>query len=406
MGVVHPGHSFGGNATAVLTVAWVECFVAMLVLIARYYTQVLGLGRLGWDILWVSIATVLALVAQIFLTLSTTYGIANHIDAIRKEDAATGGEFEWIFNILTIFSSIFGKFAIVALLLRIQGPTHRYQRMFLLCIVGSAFAINSIQTVLIFSQCQPIQGLWDHSIEADCHLLKPFLYTGTFQGSYSAFTDFVLAIYPIYFFWNLQMTWKMKLGLISLFLGGTVAGIAAAIKTSKIVTLGSQEDETFVISGLIYWTTAEMWLIIIMGSIPPLRPLLTKVFRKVDSTIHNTRSRNYSTGYSKSREGSSKASQTLQSIELGKLRQPFGRSATDRKLGSEVEGDSYAILDRSAADARSSEDDPMTIKVTTNVTINHEQNVERSSSRADNDLERGVPFEYPAHYFTRPNYKV
>ena len=70
------GHSFGGSGPALLAVNWAECGLTMLVLAARFYTQASGLSRLGWDLVWVSVATVRfamceqSLRAQITITVS------------------------------------------------------------------------------------------------------------------------------------------------------------------------------------------------------------------------------------------------------------------------------------------------------------------------------------------------
>ena len=48
------------------------------------------------------------------------------------------------------------------------------------------------------------------------------LISSSISLGWASFTDFILALYPIYFFWDLHVDWKTKLGLICLFLGGTV----------------------------------------------------------------------------------------------------------------------------------------------------------------------------------------
>ena len=93
---------------------------------------------------------------------------------------------------------------------------------------------------MIFQQCDPPQKLWNTSIPGNCHLLETGTSIGVFVGctykqdelyndsgayedvAFSAASDLFLAIYPFFIFWELNMSWKKKLSLWGLFLGGVV----------------------------------------------------------------------------------------------------------------------------------------------------------------------------------------
>ncbi|KAL9071995.1 MAG: hypothetical protein Q9157_005266 [Trypethelium eluteriae] len=113
-----------------------------------------------------------------------------------------------------------------------------------------------------------------------------------YTAAFSAASDLALAIYPLFIFWDLNMSWKKKLSLWGLFLGGVVASIAAIIKTVNVLTIRTAADKTYATSPLLIWSMVEFWLIILVGSIPPLRPLFLKGLRREQTGSHK---------YSKSR---------------------------------------------------------------------------------------------------------
>ena len=63
----------------------------------------------------------------------------------------------------------------------------------------------------------------------------------------------MLALYPSYMVWQLNMPKRLKLG-ISLLLGtGVFTGICAAIKTSKLPGMLATTDPTYAIAPLVVW---------------------------------------------------------------------------------------------------------------------------------------------------------
>ena len=153
-----------------------------------------------------------------------------------------------------------------------------------------------------------------------------------------------------------------------------------------------------------------MWLIIIMGSVPPLRPLVTKISRQVHSTVSGSRSRSYGPSHAKSPKASTKGSHVLQSIELGKMRPPFSRSSTENRFAFQGESDGFAILNKSAGDRRMSDEDQVGIKVTTDVTVNHDlDNSEQGSWKGESmrDIEHGGSADFSAHptEIARPDFR-
>lgn len=100
-----------------------------------------------------------------------------------------------------------------------------------------------------------------------------------------AASDFVLALYPIFIFWDLQMSRKRKAGLCALMGGGIIAGTCGALKTVQVQQAYASQDVSYNLYPLLVTTLVEGWMILILASIPPLRPLLAQSIRKGKSSL-------------------------------------------------------------------------------------------------------------------------
>lgn len=92
--------------------------------------------------------------------------------------------------------------------------------------------------------------------------------------------DVVLAVLPVTIFYHLNLSFKKKLGLSALLGLGLVAAICGAVKTKYLASLSARSDLTWETFNLFTWSGAELFVIIVCGSIPPIKPLYDMVFRK------------------------------------------------------------------------------------------------------------------------------
>ncbi|KAI9691535.1 MAG: hypothetical protein M1822_007606 [Bathelium mastoideum] len=132
-----------------------------------------------------------------------------------------------------------------------------------------------------------------------------------------------------------------------------------------ILTLTAQQDVIFAISPLIIWAATEMWLIIIMGSIPPLRTLLVRFFRRVGETISHS-------------IHTSKHSQS-NSVQLSRIRnngKHHERDTSSQERMTNYEGE-YIVMSKSADGVPERGYDNRAIHVTTQVEIKHVNDVEK-----------------------------
>lgn len=109
--------------------------------------------------------------------------------------------------------------------------------------------------------------------------------------------DFFLAILPISLVWNLKLNLQKKIGLCLLLGCGVITGIISALKTSHLGSLSSRSDLTWETYILYIWTGVEITLIIVLGSLPPLRALYNNLTGQGNGT---KRSGYYGSSYGRS----------------------------------------------------------------------------------------------------------
>ena len=69
----------------------------------------------------------------------------------------------------------------------------------------------------------------------------------------NAASDVILALYPSYMVWRLNMSIRLKI-LVSVLLGlGVFSGVTAAIKTTKLPGIQASADPTYAIAPLVIW---------------------------------------------------------------------------------------------------------------------------------------------------------
>uniref|UniRef100_A0A8H7KEG8 Rhodopsin domain-containing protein n=1 Tax=Bionectria ochroleuca TaxID=29856 RepID=A0A8H7KEG8_BIOOC len=222
------------------------------------------------------------------------------------------------------------KMAVVYLLTKLLNP-NKWHKYFLWW-QGIWCQLTLFATVgVLIGRCKPAHSLWNFDVPGECFSPDILVAYCIYAGSFSAFVDLYLAIYPAVVLFNLQMSFKKKLAL-SFALGiGSVSGIVAIYKTTRIPSLKSA-DFSYDTADLVAWTVIEGSTIIVASTIPILQPLVEKVLRRnpfssgKDSAKYNGR---YYEDYSDQKSG----------YELGQ-RKPKSKARDDLGLTVLEEGGS------------------------------------------------------------------
>ncbi|KAF2840842.1 hypothetical protein M501DRAFT_915793, partial [Patellaria atrata CBS 101060] len=128
--------------------------------------------------------------------------------------------------------------------------------------------------VTIF-QCKPVAAAWNFSIPGKCLNFTSYLYA--FSGI-NIITDLAVCLLPLPHLLRLKLPTRQKIILCVLFGGGTAASVVCAIRIARIAEIQKKVDITYIVVPSLDLTVIECSIGIICVSIPPLRPLMNRMF--------------------------------------------------------------------------------------------------------------------------------
>ncbi|KAI0872148.1 hypothetical protein GGS24DRAFT_491707 [Hypoxylon argillaceum] len=265
-----------------------ECAVSLLILILRLWARS-SISATGLDDVFMVITWVLFAVLTVLVGFLGAAGGTRHLYYLTKEAAKHVTKLNWISQTFGIVALGTGKLAVGFLLLRLIPPNTRWRRRIIWVLMIITMTFNSLSVILTFTQCRNPAALWDPDVRAVTQCWDPKVQSdfSTFTGSLNSAVDIIFSLIPVKIIWKLHLSIRKRLGLILLLSSGIFSGVSAAIKTNQLVTLTARSDLTWETFGLYLWTSIEIFVIIICGCIPTLRPLWVRAFGK-ESTSHSS----------------------------------------------------------------------------------------------------------------------
>ncbi|KAI1371082.1 hypothetical protein F4677DRAFT_436728 [Hypoxylon crocopeplum] len=262
------------RAPTLITLYSAECGIALLFLALRLWARIIirGIGR---DDVFMVATWVLFAILTAFVGVIGAYGGDRHVYYLEPEQAILVTKLNWIAQSVGITALGTGKVAVCFLMLRLFGAISIWRKngIWVLMVLTSILTILTV--IFTYVQCKDPAALWDPAVRSTTYCWEPTIqsYLSIFTQSVNCAVDFALAFLPVTFIWNLQLPPRQRIGLMLLLSGGLFSGICAAIKTSQLVYLASRSDFTWETYGLFSWASCEIFVIIICGCIPPLKPL-------------------------------------------------------------------------------------------------------------------------------------
>jgi hypothetical protein len=230
------------------------------------------------------------------LTLYANRGGCQHIWDVQKrgmDNLTRVILLNWTSQIFGIVGVATGKISISALLLNIMRDMGwTWQRVYLwgVTIVFTSLVAISC-SLLTFLQCSPPQRLWDPRIDGTCLDPKVMAGYGIFTGcesvrqlyvnlkmltliAFYTFADASLAMIPLTIFWKLRISVLQRIQLCIVFGLNILTSVCSGIKTRYLAELGNRTDQTWATYNIFAWVTAELFLLVVCGTVPTLYPLL------------------------------------------------------------------------------------------------------------------------------------
>ncbi|KAL4990800.1 hypothetical protein BDW68DRAFT_21842 [Aspergillus falconensis] len=278
---------------------WVEFVIAIFLLAARCYTALRIVKYVARDLPLAILTFTFGAASMVMLTVAAQAGLGVREPILNMTEGHYALLFGWLNQFLALIAIGLGKLTIVAFLQQIQGYHTLFRTVLLWTLAGSNFVVNCIAAVLLIVQCDPVQKLWAGSLPGECPGRKRIQIFGYVQGTWSAFCDFALALFPVLLFARIRaISIPTRIGLSLLMGSGVVAGACTIVKTIRLSRLTTFTDATHQLGHVIVWNQSEMWVVFIVSCLPP-----TKVFF---ASLYKEGARSFSSLYGRlSRRGSS-----------------------------------------------------------------------------------------------------
>ncbi|KAL2756631.1 hypothetical protein ACRALDRAFT_1075523 [Sodiomyces alcalophilus JCM 7366] len=263
-----------GRGPLIMGVTWTMTILCVLIVSARLYVRATVARKVSSDDWFMLAAVGMQIVFQGCLTEAYRWGLGK-----RDADLAVFPQlieilkWNWISTTPAILVSILARISANILLTRLFG-TKPWLWWFLWVFTGLQVVVSSVLVVFVWVQVDPVEGLWDPFLPAN-RRWDPRIqqYTSYLAQSLFTFSDVTYVLFPIMVIWKLNMPLRRKIGLgllMALSLVTAGASIMKTITTPRSDT-GNTEDAQYNASLAVLWSGIEQSLVIIMGSIPPLR---------------------------------------------------------------------------------------------------------------------------------------
>ncbi|KAI1465193.1 uncharacterized protein F4812DRAFT_462036 [Daldinia caldariorum] len=259
-------------------IAWMGAGVSTVFVILRLYSRLFITRAPDWDDVVIAIATIINIITIALCSMAISYGLGRHIQYLSDDDLVNCLYYSAIQRAPGILSFTLPKLSVVIFLSKLMGNMKR-GRWFLYSVITILFITSLMGIVIFLAQCRPMDHLWHPLSPADCVSATVLDAISYLCGSWSAFTDIVLASFPIYLLWNLQMKPSKKISTMIVMALGFIAAIAAIAKTTQL-SKNRATDATWEPFWLFISSYIESDLVIIAACAPTLPKLIKRILGK------------------------------------------------------------------------------------------------------------------------------
>ncbi|KAL5584033.1 hypothetical protein FOVSG1_015384 [Fusarium oxysporum f. sp. vasinfectum] len=281
-----PSNPNENGATDILAATALIIALSTIVVLARLYVRIFVIRNTGWDDGFMILSIALAWAGQGVVFAQLANGAGRHIGDVDRAIYMTGMKLSFISQPIYLIAICVVKLSVGCALLRIVST--KFYRWLILSIMGfmAFYTIGCFFTIIF--QCSDIRVLWDNSVPSTCWPQKTLQGLSYTNSALNIITDLLFAIIiPTPMLWNLNVPFRTRLTLIGILGLGILACAAAFVKLGYITNYGKLGDWLWDSRNITIWTSVELNVGIIAGSLPCLRPL----FRRFLGSTHGKSSK-------------------------------------------------------------------------------------------------------------------
>ncbi|KAJ4393073.1 hypothetical protein N0V93_002280 [Gnomoniopsis smithogilvyi] len=271
-----------------LTIIWIMVFCALVIVVARLYTQARITKQFGLSdyLMFCSITIIVGFASLI--SVQYHYGWGRHQKCITDvQKLETQIKFNVTGQSFGIMGSTFGRLSFIIFMLALFG-SKKWVRWALWTIFVAQIVTNVGTVVAIYAQCKDPRALYDFTLpEATCWPSYVQTYLGWAHTSFNGACDAFLAVLPATMIWNLHMKTRMKVGLAVLLGMSALALVGLIMKCVYLDALSYEGDYSYNTVPMFTWIVVEGTLVAMAASIPLLRPLMKQMGKQQTKTSNS-----------------------------------------------------------------------------------------------------------------------
>ncbi|KAF1356301.1 hypothetical protein BDV97DRAFT_4316 [Delphinella strobiligena] len=250
--------------------------LSIIVILFRCWARISIRGWAYDDVMMV-IAEIFFIAIAIDLIVGCHWGIGVPDEFLTLTDIENAIRCFTLSTYLYVVCFTFVKASISLSLIRIA--TQKAIRRICYAVIVWCVVCCFIAIVVALTYCHPISALWTG--KGHCGSPTTIVTMEYFVFVTAIITDFICAILPSIMLRRLQMERKLKVTIVFVLSLGFLASAATLVRQRYIKNFFTRENFAQEIAVPSLWSTVELGLGIISGSLPVLRPLLSRVFKTV-----------------------------------------------------------------------------------------------------------------------------
>ncbi|KAJ5114991.1 hypothetical protein NUU61_000750 [Penicillium alfredii] len=262
----------------VLAITTTFTSLAVVIVALRLWTRFRLAKTPGWDDLLIGGALIVDLAFFAFVLGERHYGLGKAFSALHPRQMQKQLLFLWLSIPFYNLTLILTKFSALFLFLRIFRshafliPT--YTIMAFLMVSGLWIVLSA------FFFCVPIHDFWSLSPKAHKDHCLPGAPVWVSNAAIQIFTDLVILGMPLPLLWNLQITRRLKVGILLVFGFGIFVIATSSARLYELSTMIGHGDFNNPHANVqaVMWSSLEANVSIICACLPPLHPLLSRLF--------------------------------------------------------------------------------------------------------------------------------
>ncbi|KAJ5281523.1 integral membrane protein [Penicillium angulare] len=262
---------------ALVAIYWTESAFATIAVLLRLYGRRL-IRNFGADDYVMVFALALFLTLAAFVTYLASIGGCRHLYYLSTAQQLQAVKYNWITQTWGIAGFAVGKSSVALQIIRILGPNDHWIKWTCWVLIGSTSLFCGLDCLFGFVQCNPPRALWDPSVAQNCWDTSVQADFAIFISAWNVMADLILAALPIPIIWRTSLTLKQRIATCTLLGLGPVAAACGLVKIQFLAGLTDRSDLTWQTYNLYVWSGSELFVIIICGCIPPMRPIFTHFF--------------------------------------------------------------------------------------------------------------------------------